>query len=162
MKLPLENLSSGLCPSHPTNTYTYQITTAPRVHGGQAYTNHISYSHVFKFFNNNHYNDSPKKEVIITIIEWIILKLIIFDFVTKKKKKGTIIQFFVSYVKDGKVCKTTPNPYFFLCHWQHDFEKCVVLKFTFSCTPWNVVVFRHERFKLAFTITNSSIFNLLC
>ena len=128
VNLPLKNLSSGLCPPHPTSTYTYEITTAYPRH----ILNHISYSHVFKFFNNNHYNDSPRKDVIITIIEWIILKLIIFDFVTKKKIKSTIIQFFVSYVKDGKVCKTTPNPYFFLCHWQHDFEKCLVLKFTFS------------------------------
>ena len=122
--------------------------------------NHISYSHVFKFFNNNHYNDSPKKEVIITIIEWIILKLIIFDFVTKKK--STIIQFFVSYVKDGKVCKTTPNPYFFPLPLAARLQKMSCAKIYIQCTPWNVVVFKHERFKLAFTIINRSIFNLLC
>ena len=34
VKLPLGDLNSGPCPLHPTNTYTYGVTTTPRVRGG--------------------------------------------------------------------------------------------------------------------------------
>ena len=34
MKLPPKDLNPNSCPPHPTSTYTYRVTTVPRVHGG--------------------------------------------------------------------------------------------------------------------------------
>ena len=32
VKLPSGDLNPNSCPPHPTNTYTYRVTTAPEVH----------------------------------------------------------------------------------------------------------------------------------
>ena len=34
IKLLLGNLNPGSCSPHPTSTYTCEVTTAPRIHGG--------------------------------------------------------------------------------------------------------------------------------
>ena len=36
MKFPLGNLNPGPYPLHPTNTYTYEVTTAPKMHSGKS------------------------------------------------------------------------------------------------------------------------------
>ena len=41
VKLPLKNLDSDPYSPHPTNTYTYGVTIAPRVCGGQTIINTI-------------------------------------------------------------------------------------------------------------------------
>ena len=33
-----EDLNPGPCPPHPTNIYTCEVTTAPKVHGGSYVT----------------------------------------------------------------------------------------------------------------------------
>ena len=35
VKLPPRDLNPDHCPPHPTNTYTCEVTTAPRVRGGK-------------------------------------------------------------------------------------------------------------------------------
>ena len=39
VKLPLRNLNLSPYPPYPTSTYTYRVTTAPKVHGGNCTTN---------------------------------------------------------------------------------------------------------------------------
>ena len=34
VKFPFGDLNHGLYPLYPTSTYTYGVTTTPRVHGG--------------------------------------------------------------------------------------------------------------------------------
>ena len=45
VKLLPRDLNPDSYPAHPTNTYTYEVITTPKVHGG---------SHIFIFMYNMH------------------------------------------------------------------------------------------------------------
>ena len=57
VKLPVGDLNPDLYPPHSTNTYTYKVTTAPRVRGGKTY---YLYSLDMSYVNIKFYMSTPK------------------------------------------------------------------------------------------------------
>ena len=62
MKFSSEDLNSSPCPSYPTNTYTCEVTIAPKMYSNQAI---IHYNYV----NMNYLNDEERLIKTLILIE---------------------------------------------------------------------------------------------